>query len=53
MVDQVEDSSEARQVVGQSRVAGIQPESAAGIMNPHTGRPFIRLKAQGVQVPGI
>jgi hypothetical protein len=27
MVDQVEDSSKSRQVVGHARIAGIQPES--------------------------
>ena len=53
MVDQLEDSSEARQVVGQARTAGIQPESAAGIVDSDAGRPFVRLKAQGVQVPGV
>lgn len=53
VVDQVEDRSEARQVVGHARTAGVQPESAARVVDPHASRTFVRLQAQGVQVAGV
>ncbi len=43
MVDQVEDGPKARQVVGHSRVAGVQPESSTRIVDAHARRPFVRL----------
>lgn len=53
MLDQVENAPESRQVVGQLRLARVQPEAPTRVVDAHARRALVRLDAQRVQVTRV